>query len=194
MSSHLDIGCGSKPRNPYNRLEIYGVDISLASENSSNFKSANLFSENIPFETNFFDSVSAYDFLEHVPRVITHSNSYEIRFAFIELMFEIWRVLKPDGFFLASTPFYPNPEVFVDPTHINFITDKTHKYFCGDLPLAKIYGFAGQFEVVNISKWKPRGEYPFKKKNFKKKLELFRDIIKRRRSHIVWELKAIKER
>jgi len=44
-------------------------------------------------------------------------------------MNEAYRVLKPGGIFYAITPYYPRAEVFVDPTHINFISHKTHTYF-----------------------------------------------------------------
>ena len=44
-------------------------------------------------------------------------------------MNEIYRVLKPGGTFYAITPYYPRDEAFVDPTHVNIITNKTHTYF-----------------------------------------------------------------
>ena len=67
---HLDIGCGGKARNPYKADKLYGVDIMESVENPwlDEYASANLAVEKIPFEDDFFDSVSAYDFLEHVPR------------------------------------------------------------------------------------------------------------------------------
>lgn len=194
MSNHLDLGCGTVPRNPYNREQIYGVDLDCSQNDNSQFKSANLFFEKIPFDSNYFESVSAYDFIEHIPRVITNPTTYNVKFAFIDVMFEIWRVLKPGGIFFASTPFYPNPEIFVDPTHVNFITEKTHNYFCGNPPLANIYGFRGEFKLRNIAKWKPRGEYPFENKKILQRIKIFQDILKRRRTHIAWELIAIKER
>jgi len=45
----------------------------------------------------------------------------------------------------ALTPAFPNPEAFVDPTHVNIITDQTHAYFCGHAPMAGMYGFEGSF-------------------------------------------------
>ena len=92
MSRHIDLGCGNNPRNPYNKSELYGVDISLTDDTFGRFKSANLFIDNIPFESNYFDSLSAYDFIEHVPRVIETANSSNTRFCFVELMSEIWRL------------------------------------------------------------------------------------------------------
>jgi SAM-dependent methyltransferase len=124
MSKHLDLGFGSIPRNPYKMDQVYGVDIASSKKDVLKFKTANLFVEKIPFESNYFDSVSAYDFIEHIPRVISSYPEGDVRYCFIELMYEVWRVLKPGGIFFASTPFYPNSEVFVDPTHVNFITEK----------------------------------------------------------------------
>ncbi len=193
MSRHLDLGCGLNPRNPYNRDDLYGVDIVCPKNDISKFKSANLFTEEIPFDSSFFDSVSAYDFIEHIPRVIVTSKLSKVRFSFVELMYEIWRVLKPGGVFFASTPFFPNSEVFVDPTHVNYITENTHNYFCGDPPLAEIYGFQGKFRKIKVCKWKPREEYAFEQKSLSQKFKILRDLIKRRRTHIAWELVAIKE-
>tara|TARA_E500000178_G_C17038933_1_gene765398 strand:- start:23416 stop:24000 length:585 start_codon:yes stop_codon:yes gene_type:complete len=193
MSRHIDLGCGNNPRNPYNKSELYGVDISLTDDTFGRFKSANLFIDNIPFESNYFDSLSAYDFIEHVPRVIETANSSNTRFCFVELMSEIWRVLKPDGVFFASTPVFPNPQVFVDPTHVNFITEKTHLYFCGDCPPARIYGFKGKFIQKNVVKWKPRDNSPFLEQSFPIRFKRVRDFLKRRRSHLAWELIALKD-
>jgi len=66
-----DLGCGTKIRNPFNASELYGVDIRDGLEGSDDFiKSADLTVEPIPFQTEFFDYVTAFDFIEHIPRVI----------------------------------------------------------------------------------------------------------------------------
>jgi SAM-dependent methyltransferase len=62
--------------------------------------------EPIPFESNFFDSVSAYDFLEHIPRQAIDYQAMITRVPFLELMSEIHRVLKPNGRFFALTTAY----------------------------------------------------------------------------------------
>ena len=126
-TKHLDLGCGPHPRNPYVADEIYGVDISPSPElPKDRFVRANLALEPIPFTSNSFDSVSAFDFIEHIPRQIHSLDNHTSRLPFIELMNEVWRVLKPNGVFYALTPAYPNPSAFQDPTHVNIITESTH--------------------------------------------------------------------
>ena len=85
MSYHLDLGCGSSPRNPYKQDQICGVDINCSQKDKVNFKEANLFVEDIPFKSNYFDSVSAYDFIEHIPRVIVNSTEGSVRYSFVEI-------------------------------------------------------------------------------------------------------------
>lgn len=146
--THLDLGCGKRPRNPYNRRRLCGVDIrALSSTLDFEFRAANLCLEPIPYADNSFGSVSAFDFIEHVPRILVTPDGRETFFPFIRLMSEIWRVLAAGGRLYALTPTLPNLEAFVDPTHVNFITDRTHEYFCGANPLGRMYGFEGSFRV-----------------------------------------------
>ncbi len=62
-------------------------------------------------------------------------------------MNEVFRVLRPGGVLYAVTPAYPVPEAFQDPTHVNIITERTHLYFAGDQPMARMYGYIGNFDV-----------------------------------------------
>jgi SAM-dependent methyltransferase len=143
-SRTLDLGCGEVPRNPFQAEHFYGIDIR---ENLGNgIKAADLVTSPIPFESNTFDRVTAFDFIEHIPRIIYAPDK---KFPFVNLMNEIWRVLKPDGIFLSSTPIYPFSPAFRDPTHVNFITDETFAlYFDNQYRLASMYGFQGAFEVL----------------------------------------------
>jgi len=70
------------------------------------------------------------DFLEHIPRQINEPNG-GLRNTFVLVMNEIYRVLKPDGVLFASTPIYPHPSAFIDPTHVNIMSDKSYTYFIG---------------------------------------------------------------
>ncbi len=147
---HLDLGCGPVPRNPYGRDELCGVDIAPRLLPGCTVLAGNLSLEPIPFATDHFDSVSAFDFLEHVPRVLPTADGRGTRFPFIELMNEISRVLRPGGLLYAVTPCYPSREAFQDPTHVNIITDRTHLYFSGAEPLGRMYGFTGCFAARRI--------------------------------------------
>ncbi len=144
MSRTLDLGCGDKPRNPFNADELYGVDV--LGNLGANIKMADMVTEPIPFEDESFEFVSAYDFLGRVPRVIYHPKR---RNPFVEFMNEVYRVLKPGGLFLSSTPAYPHVEAFQDPTHVNIMTDQTlTAYFDDKTRAATMYGFRGAFRIV----------------------------------------------
>ena len=143
----LDLGCGARVRNPFGATETFGVDI--RNDLSHNIKQADLSAGDIPYDSNFFDFCTAFDVLEHIPR-----NSWangKSRLAFLELMNEIHRVLKPGGLFLHSTPAFPSKQAFQDPTHVNIITEDTIPlYFCEPNNWAKAlgYGFHGSFELI----------------------------------------------
>jgi SAM-dependent methyltransferase len=191
---HLDLGCGESPRNPYRKSELYGVDLRLLPFlGNVVFKSADLSLEPIPFHDNFFSSVSAFDYLEHIPRVMASSDGKSTFFPFVRLMSEVWRVLAPGGRFYALTPAYPSATAFQDPTHVNFITAATHKYFCGDSPMANMYGFQGRFRVV-------RAEFVVHKDarvacdlSLRQKLRRIKYSLQGKLTHFLWELEAVKD-
>lgn len=150
----LDLGCGVNPRNLFNVNNMYGVDI--RSNNIKIVKEANLSLDQIPFQDNTFDFCTAFDFIEHIPRQIYIKD--KLKLPFVNLMNEIYRVLKPNGIFLHSTPAFPSKQAFQDPTHINFITEDTFPhYFCSNInnktsmegvknnAIASIYDFKGNF-------------------------------------------------
>jgi len=144
MTKTLDLGCGINPKNPFNFDEVYGIDFKNSIE--ENIYSADLSIEPIPFDQNTFDAVTAVDFIEHIPRVIYAPNK---KFCFVDLMNEIYRVLRFGGEFLSFTPCYPSEAVFTDPTHVNIITEQTFpNYFSGNR-IAQMYGFNGNFEIIH---------------------------------------------
>jgi len=185
MKKHLDLGCGSHPRNPYEADHLYGVDI--RSGLGDNIASANLAVQPIPFSDNYFSSVSAYDFLEHVPRLVLDVSSKTSIFPFIDLMNEVWRVLEPGGRFYAVTPAYPSYKAFVDPTHVNFVAKKTHEYFVGVMPLGRMYGFIGYFELIRAQRIRPRVVYEPSHPAWYQRVERLKDQITLRCSHVMWE-------
>jgi len=145
----LDLGCGDRIQNPFKAEKAYGVDLRNDLSNSM-IKVANLSTQPIPFANEQFAFISAFDFIEHVPRILTGSSgsSLDTFFPFINLMNEVHRCLQPNGYFLSRTPGYPFSISFTDPTHVNHIDEYTFvNYFSGML-LGKTYGFKGEFEVV----------------------------------------------
>ena len=145
---HLDIGCGNKPRNPFGAKTLIGADIiereTLRLPRQVQYLKLGI-EGHLPLENESIDSISGYDFIEHLSRGPTIESNMFIRF-----MNEAFRVLKPDGKLLLVTPAFPSPAAFQDPTHINFITTKTIEYFIGPKPTAATfgYGFEGSFQEI----------------------------------------------
>jgi SAM-dependent methyltransferase len=143
-ATSLDLGCGGKIRNPFLAEKSFGID--LIEDATKGIVSADLIIEKIPFPDSSFEYCTAFDFIEHVPRIIYCPDR---RLPFVELMNEIHRILKPGGIFLSLTPAYPANEAFQDPTHVNFITSDTFLYyFCNEYLWAKMYGFTGNFKLL----------------------------------------------
>ncbi len=140
----LDLGCAGNIRNPFHAKELFGIDIRKDLE--KNIVAADLSINAIPFPDAYFNYITAFDFIEHVPRVVC---SDKTRFPFVELMTEINRTLKDGGMFFSRTPAYPSKQAFQDPTHVNIITEDTFpEYFCGKEAGAGAYGFQGKFALV----------------------------------------------
>lgn len=154
MSLSVDLGSGPVPQNPFNAQRVIGLDIDNL---GPNVKACDIGFDRLPLEDSSVDFVTAFDLIEHIPRTGGLSPN---RNPFIFLMNEIHRILKRDGLFFAQTPAYPYPSAFSDPTHVNFITPDTVKYFgkevTGDGMLmeddranfGKRYGFKGDFVIL----------------------------------------------
>jgi SAM-dependent methyltransferase len=191
---HLDLGCGATPRNPYGQAEVHAIDlVRPQGVDSSLFRVANLACQPIPYPDASFASVSAYDFLEHVPRVLQAADGTGTVLPFVRLMNEIWRVLVPGGLFYALTPAVPAMAAFTDPTHVNYITDETHSYFCGESPPARIYGFTGRFEAKRAERAMiPEDLTPGTRLSWSRAIRRSVRLARGRLSHVVWELEAVK--
>ena len=95
----LDIGCGDGSlatlvKDKYD--EVYGVDfsesaVSLAKKKGVIVSNIDLNHDALPYENNFFDTVACLDVLEHVIDPL-------------RLLKESFRVLKPEGTIILSTP------------------------------------------------------------------------------------------
>lgn len=149
MTRTLDLGCGGNPRNPFGADEVFGVDV--RDDLGAQIRRADLAVEPIPFADESFEWVTAHDFIEHIPRVVYLPQR---RNSFVELMNEIYRVLKFGGLFMSVTPAYPHGEAFQDPTHVNIITEMTFPAYFDDVNRwAAGYGFRGAFHM-RLQEWR----------------------------------------
>ena len=194
-TKHLDLGSSVKPRNPYNKDELFAIDVqeNIGSIPGVTYIQHDFALKPLPFPDNFFDSISAFDLIEHIPRQIFVDSKAKIIFPFVVLMSEIYRVLKPSRLLLCVTPGYPNPAAFQDPTHVNFITIETAQYFCTPSIYATIYGFKGNFSI-KVNRFEVHTNYidmsiPYWRKTLRR---WHRKFFKGGLSHIVWELEALK--
>lgn len=163
MTTSIDLGSGENPRNIFGADNVIGVDI--FSQESPKVIEHDLNTGTLPFDDNVADYVLAFDLLEHIGRdgyrlsgTTVKTFSLERYNPFLDLMSEIWRVLKAGGKFYAKTPVLPNTnEVFRDPTHVNVFTpDMAHYFTSGHqyslLGLTQHYGFKGDFRFAEPQK------------------------------------------
>jgi SAM-dependent methyltransferase len=68
-----------------------------------------------PFDEDSFDEVHAYEVLEHCGR----QGNWKFFFAQFS---EFWRILKPDGLFVATVPMWDSEWAWGDPGHTRVIT------------------------------------------------------------------------
>lgn len=152
MTTSVDLGSGNNPKNPFKADVVIGCDIN--NFNRDDIKVCILGYDSLPFGDNEIDYFTAFDLFEHIPKF---DSQILFKYPFIFLMNEIWRSLRPGGKLYAEMPTYPNMNLFTDPTHVNYITPESARYFArevtgdghimGDdrLEYCKGYGFVGKF-------------------------------------------------
>lgn len=69
----------------------------------------------LPFESDTFDEIHAYEVLEHCGR----QGDYKFFFRQFE---DLWRILKPGGFLCVTCPMWDSPWAWGDPGHTRVIT------------------------------------------------------------------------
>jgi SAM-dependent methyltransferase len=139
-SINVDLGCG------FRKTGNLGIDVTSDGTNTDLI--SRLGFEPIPLDDEIADSVYCRDFLEHIPKAYYSESDKKLRYPIIDLMNEVWRILKPGGTFTSLTPCYPNPEVHRDPTHLSVWTLESMQYFCGKYPVAELYGIKTEFELL----------------------------------------------
>lgn len=126
----LDIGCGSKKQKDFVGIDyrpLEGVDIVWDIEDTP-----------WPLPAGSVKTAVATHVLEHIN---PHKG------VFIEVMNEIWRVLKPGGQFAFVVPYAGSYGYYQDPTHCNPINETTLAYFDPEHE-------AGMYDYYKPKPWK----------------------------------------
>jgi GT2 family glycosyltransferase len=133
-SIRLNLGCGYDHRDGYVNIDNRAdVKPDLICDVLSG----------LPYDDNSVDEIRAYDFLEHIPIGET-----------INVITEIWRVLKPGGLFESFTPSTDGRGAFQDPTHVSFWNRNSWLYY-SDPAYRGLYGIAADFEIESIRDTEP---------------------------------------
>jgi SAM-dependent methyltransferase len=135
----VDLGCG------FRKEGNLGID--LTAQGTAADLVCRLGFEPIPLDDEVADTIWCRDFLEHIPKAYYSERAQALRYPIIDLMNELWRILKPGGTFTSLTPCYPAVEVHRDPTHLSVWTLESMPYFCGQYPVAKVYGVKTGFTL-----------------------------------------------
>lgn len=79
--------------------------------------------EFLPFSECTFDEIHGYDVCEHYGRQGDYAG-------FFRGFREMWRVLKPGGYFIGAVPLWSSKYIWADPGHTRVITDTVLSYLC----------------------------------------------------------------
>ncbi len=93
----------------------------------------------IPYEDNSVDEIVVIDFIEHLERM-------EV----LNLMNEVYRVLKPQGKFYHRTPSDEGRGAWQDPTHKSAWNINTWKFYFTHPAYRDLYGTIANFKILQL--------------------------------------------
>jgi len=128
-SIKLNLGCGYNKVNGFINIDNRGVvNPDLVCD----------VLKGLPYEDSSVDEVRAYDFLEHIPIGKT-----------VQVITEIWRVLKHGGRFDSFTPSTDGRGAFMDPTHVSFWNANSWLYYTNEA-YRKLYDIEANFKMIKV--------------------------------------------
>lgn len=128
----LDLGGAFNSPPGYLRLDKHPGDNIIACD----------LEKRIPFPSNGVGVVRAYDFLEHVHNPV-------------KMMNEIYRVLAPGGWVLASVPSTDGRGAFQDPTHVSFWNENSFWYYTNPSYAKYVPEIKCKFQSSRVITWFP---------------------------------------
>jgi predicted SAM-dependent methyltransferase len=153
MKKELLIGCGS---NHTKRLSADGTkvwsNLTTLDYNADHNPDVvhDLMALPLPFVCNEFDEIHAYEVLEHLGQ----QGDYKLFFAQFS---EFWRLLKPNGHFLATCPSRNSVWAYGDPSHTRimqleqlvFLSQREYKLQVGKTPMSDFRNiYKADFQTV----------------------------------------------
>lgn len=140
----LDLGCGGHKRG----------DIGIDAEKWPNVDHVlRLGFDAIPYDSNHFDGATMIHAIEHIPFTLWDHEGGRT-YPMVQLLREVFRVLKPKALFHILTLEFPDPRCVEDPQHVSFWTRKTISHFVGQRDSIignendRMAGFHVPFELV----------------------------------------------
>jgi SAM-dependent methyltransferase len=121
MRKELLLGCGSQRGKVLYLEGKKEFDNLTTLDNNPNHKPDvlhDLTVHPLPFYDNEFDEIHAYEVLEHL------AQQGDYNFFFNEFT-EYWRILKPGGFLMVTTPLPTSPWAWGDPSHKRIISKES---------------------------------------------------------------------
>jgi SAM-dependent methyltransferase len=108
LKTKLNVGCGTDIKQDYINLDVVnlpGVDV---------VHDLTVFPW--PFEDNAFDEIELINVLEHLPDTV-------------RTIEEIHRIARFRAKIIIRVPFWNSPDMFADPTHKRFFSERTLRFF-----------------------------------------------------------------